>query len=49
VQEGVAHTAGEGLNPVQAPGYTGRTFQSIGNEALWGAQMAELIKQCGCK
>jgi RHS repeat-associated protein len=48
VQNGVAHTAGEGTNYKQSNIAT-KTLQRAANEALWGRQMSRLIEQCGCK
>jgi hypothetical protein len=47
--DGVVHTYGEGNNWEQAPNLTGNTIQDLGNWLLWGAQMRDLIKQCGCQ
>jgi RHS repeat-associated protein len=52
VKDGKAHTAGEGANPMQSPKVTGRPFQDVANEVLWGGQMKRLINEaaaeCGC-
>jgi hypothetical protein len=49
VSGGVAHTMGEGLNWKQSPGITGSLFQRIGNEAVWGRQMSQMISDCTCR
>jgi hypothetical protein len=49
VKDGVAHTTGEGLDWKQAPALTGKTLQDLGNQAVWGSQLSELIKKCKCK
>ena len=48
VENGVAHTAGEGLNYKQSNIGT-KTLQRAANQLLWGRQMSQLIEQCGCK
>lgn len=53
VINGVAHTAGEGLNPWQSPAITAQWAQDIANELLWGSQMVRIIKplksECRCQ
>jgi hypothetical protein len=53
VVNGVAHTYGEGLNPVQSPSATAGWVQNIANQMVWGQQMQNLINQaqqnCGCQ
>ena len=52
VINGVVHTYGEGLNPLQSPAFIPQWIQDIGNQAVWGWQMNDLIRkaifQCGC-
>jgi RHS repeat-associated protein len=53
VVNGVAHTYGEGLNPLQSPSVTAELIQNIANQLLWGRQMGGFIakakQKCGCQ
>ncbi|TNJ34494.1 RHS repeat-associated core domain-containing protein [Arenimonas terrae] len=52
VRNGVAHTYGEGLNPLQSPALTfGPLPNYLANELIWGSQMSDIISSasgCGC-
>ena len=48
-KDGIAHTAGEGTNFKQNPGITGQNLQDLGNYAVWGRQMNDILKKCGCR
>lgn len=57
VQNGTAHTVGEGLSPLQStipisPFPLAQLIQDAANEALWGRQMSKIIGSaksgCGC-
>jgi RHS repeat-associated protein len=52
VTGGVAHTIGEGVNPIQSPLVLGPLVQYAADEALWGRQMSNIIgkakSKCEC-
>jgi RHS repeat-associated protein len=52
VTGGVAHTIGEGTNPIQSPIIISPFIQYAADEALWGSQMSNIIgkskSKCGC-
>jgi hypothetical protein len=52
VNGGAARTVGEGLNAIQSPLILSGLIQYAADEALWGRQMSNMIKnaksKCGC-
>lgn len=42
VQNGIAHTAGEGLSPLQWPF---ESLQNAANQVVWGKQMEDIISK----
>ena len=50
VTGGVAHTYGEGLNPLQSPWGLSPDLQWLVDQLVWGRQMSKIISQskCGC-
>ena len=48
VNNGVAHTYGEGTNWKQSPLLTGKLIQDLANDQVWGSQMREIIQRCTC-
>ena len=48
IQNGVVHTAGEGMDPAQSGWFTTPFMQNWGNENVWGSQMDKIIKKCTC-